>query len=61
MGILRIVVSVNYSRVNYIKTYLLGDVNFEKTKDLCSYITPVPGGYRTNDYSYVNAKYTKSL
>lgn len=23
---------------------LLGDVNFEKTKDLCSYITPVPGG-----------------
>lgn len=44
MGILRIVVSVNYSPVNYIKTYLLGDVNFEKTKDLCSYITPVPGG-----------------
>lgn len=44
MGILRIVVSVNYSLVNYIKTYLLGDVNFEKTKDLCSYITPVPGG-----------------
>ena len=23
---------------------LLGDVNFEKTKDLCSYITPLPGG-----------------
>lgn len=44
MGILRIVVSVNYSPVNYIKTYLLGDVNFEKNKDLCSYITPVPGG-----------------
>ena len=44
MGILRIVISVNYSLVNYIKTYLLGDVNFEKTKDLCSYITPVPGG-----------------
>lgn len=44
MGILRIVVSVNYSPVNYIKTYLLGDVNFEKTKDLCSYITTVPGG-----------------
>lgn len=44
MGILKIVVSVNYSLVNYIKTYLLGDVNFEKTKDLCSYIITVPGG-----------------
>lgn len=39
---------------------LSGDVNFEKIKNLCSFITPVPGG-RSNDYSYVNVKYTKSL
>lgn len=30
--------------MNRLETGLVGDVDFENVKDLCSYITPVPGG-----------------
>lgn len=33
---------------------LVGDVDFENVKEKVSYITPVPGGVRTNDYCNVN-------
>ena len=37
--------------INRIENKLIGDVDFEEVSKIASYITPVPGGVRTNDNS----------
>lgn len=39
---------------------LVGDVDFNEVDKIASYLTPVPGGVRTNDYCYANGKCAKS-
>ncbi len=39
---------------------LVGDVDFNEVDKIASYLTPVPGGVRANDYCYANGKCAKS-
>ncbi len=39
---------------------LMGDVKFDEVAPLCSYITPVPGGGRSDDDRFAHDEYTQS-
>ena len=46
--------------INKTKEGIVGDVDYNEVKNTASYISPVPGGVRTNDNCYAYEKYFNS-
>ena len=42
--------------INRVDNKLIGDVDFEEVSKIAAYITPVPGGVRSNDNSYATSQ-----
>lgn len=42
--------------INRLENKIMGDVDFEEVSKIASYITPVPGGVRSNDNSYASSQ-----